>query len=191
MKNQIKQRILNLFIILTITLLSACVEEDMTDLKRYVARIKKQGNPPIDPIPEYKHIPNYHYDVDKLRDPFIPFIQKGEKRRDIIIKGNESGTSTRNCRRKPNFNRVRVGLELIPLDALEMVGTLEVAGTLWVLVASKTDGAIYQVKQHDYIGINYGKIINLTHTQIDVLEQLPDEKGCWTTETTTITRIEQ
>ena len=191
MRNQTKPRILSLFIILTITLLSACVEKDMTDLKRYVAKIKAQKNPPIEPIPEYKHIPNYYYNVHKLRDPFIPFIQKGGERKDIIIRGNESGTSTRNCPKKPNFNRVQVGLELIPLDALEMVGTLEVADTLWVLVASKTDGAIYQVKQHDYIGINYGKIINLTHTQIDVLEQLPDKKGCWTTKTTTIRRIDQ
>jgi len=82
-------------------------------------------------------------------------------------------------------------LELIPLDALQMVGTLEVAGTLWVLIASKTDGSIYRVKQHDYIGVNYGKIINLTHGKIDVLEELPDEKGCWKKKTTTMTRISQ
>ncbi len=186
MTNHTKKRFLCLFIILT-SLLSACVEHEMTDLKKYVSKIKARKNPPIEPIPEYKHIPNYYYGVHKLRNPFIAFIQ--EK---IYIyppplppeKGKPG------CPEKPK-GRVQTGLERMPLDALQMVGTLEATGTLWALVASKTDGTIYQVKQHDYIGVNEGKIINITHGKIDVLEQLPDDEKCWKKKTTTITMISQ
>jgi len=94
-----KQRFLCLFIILTTTLLSACVEHDMTDLKKYVAKIKAQKNPPIEPIPEYKHIPNYYYGVHKLRDPFIAFMQRGVGGKRNLFPNETTGTqrTKRNC----------------------------------------------------------------------------------------------
>jgi len=78
---------------------------------------------------------------------------------------------------------VRTGLGLMPLDALQMVGTIQVAekdqnNSLWGLVSSKSDGIIYQVRQGDYMGENYGKIISISEKEIEVLQQFRNSKKC-------------
>ncbi len=55
----------------------------------------------------------------------------------------------------------------MPLDALQMVGTIQVAekdqnNSLWGLVSSKSDSIISQVRQGDYMGKNYGEIISIS-----------------------------
>jgi len=147
-------------------------------------------NPPIDPIPEYKHVLNHYYEVQNLRDPFVILKSTGGRARGPLLKEAVKKTS-QGCPRNPNFNRVRVGLENMPLDALQMVGTLKVSGTLWALVVSKSDGTIYRLKQHDYIGDNFGKIVNISEEQIEILEQLPDGEGCWKQKITKIHLISQ
>jgi type IV pilus assembly protein PilP len=170
------------FFVLTTFLVSACDEQGITDLKKYVAQIKTAEKPPIDPIPQYKLVPKYPYGVENLRDPFIVLV----KRTGRVLSFPDKQSQTKKgpvCPRNPILNRVRSGLELMPLDALQMVGTLKSNGNQWALMASKSDGAIYRVKQHDYMGENYGQIINVSNSQVEILEQLPDGKGCWKQET--------
>jgi type IV pilus assembly protein PilP len=173
------------FFVLTTLLVSACDGQDIKDLEKYVAKIKDEERPPIDPIPQYKLIPKYPYGVQKRRDPFIVLV----KRRGRVLSFPEKHSQTKKgtaCPRNPIINRVRSGLERMPLDALQMVGTLKTNGNLWALMASKSDGAIYRVKQHDYMGENYGQIINVSNSKVEIREQLSDGKGCWKTETITI-----
>jgi type IV pilus assembly protein PilP len=173
------------FFVLTTLLVSACDEQGITDLKKYVAKIKAEEKPPIDPIPQYKLIPKYPYGVQNLRDPFIVLVKRTGTR--ISFNRNQSQTKKGPvCPRNPILNRVRSGLELMPLDALQMVGTLKSNGNQWALMASKSDGTIYRVKQHDYMGENYGQIINVSNDKVEILEQLPDGKRCWKQEIMTI-----
>ncbi|MCK5716194.1 MAG: pilus assembly protein PilP, partial [Thiomargarita sp.] len=72
-----------------------------------------------------------------------------------------------------------------PLDALEMVGMLEMDGIKWALIVSN-ERMIYRARQGDYIGENDGKIVDISEEQIDIMELLPDGKGCWTYELTSI-----
>jgi type IV pilus assembly protein PilP len=187
MKNNIIQRMRYVFFfVLTTLLISACDGQDITDLKKYVAKIKTEEKPPIDPIPQYKLVPKYPYGVQKLRDPFIVLEKRtGTERRSFDRNKSETKKGP-TCPRNPILNRVRSGLELMPLDTLQMVGTLKSNGNQWALMASKSDGAIYRVKQHDYMGENYGQIINVSNDQVEILEQLPDGKGCWKQEIMTI-----
>jgi len=173
------------FFVLTTLLVSACDGQGITDLKKYVAKIKMEEKPPIDPIPQYKLVPKYPYGVQKLRDPFIVLVKRTGTR--LSFNTNQAQTKKGSiCPRNPILNRVRSGLELMPLDVLQMVGTLKSNGNQWALMASKSDGTIYRVKQHDYMGENYGQIINVSDNQVEILEQLPDGKGCWKSETMTI-----
>ncbi|MDM8557805.1 pilus assembly protein PilP [Candidatus Parabeggiatoa sp. HSG14] len=156
--------------------LLGCSERGMMDLKTYAAKIKARENPHVDTIPEFRHIPSYFYEVQHMRDPFIPL--KTAQKRDIPLLNTNSTTKKGPCPNPTDSNRVRVGIEMMPLDTLKMTGTLEIAGTLWALIVS-SENTIYRVKQGDYMGENYGKIINISENKIEVLEQIPDGEGCW------------
>jgi type IV pilus assembly protein PilP len=158
-------------------LLSACSNPGMTDLEKTVKEIKAIKNPHVDPIPEYRHIPPYFYEPSG-RDPFIPFVSS-KKQKTVNIEDIENSPEEQGCPNSPNPNRIRVGLEDMPLDALKMVGLLKMEGIKWALVVSKSDGTIYRVKQNDYIGDNYGQIINVSEDEMEILELHPDGKGCW------------
>ena len=163
-----------------ILLLTACSDPGMTDLEDYVNEIKKKENPNVESLPTIEQIPNYFYEVQHLRDPFEPLVDSS---RTLLTLG-ESSQKKEECPSPEDSHRIRVGIELIPLDALQMVGTLETKDpqghpTLWALVVAKSDGTIYRVKQGDYIGNSYGQIINISEEEIEVLEQVPDGEGCW------------
>jgi len=170
-------------------LLSACGDRSMRDLKKEVAKIKARENPHVEAIPEIKQILPYFYEVQHWRDPFIALKDNTQGANVIDIPTNKTTRGKQACP-TPDSNRVRVGLELMPLDALQMVGTLKANNTLWALVISKSDGTIYHVKQGDYMGQYYGKIINVSQTEIEVLEQIPDGEGCWKDKISTIQLLE-
>lgn len=160
-------------------LLTACSDPGMTDLEDYVDEIKKKENPNVESLPTIEQIPNYFYEVQHLRDPFEPLIGNTK----TLLTLGESGQKQEDCPSPEDSHRVRVGIELIPIDALQMVGTLETRDkqgrpTLWALVVAR-DGTIYRVKQGDYIGNSYGQIINISEEEIEIIEQVPDGEGCW------------
>jgi len=185
MINNTIQRMGYVFLVLTTLLVSACDGQSITDLEKYVAKIKAKEKRSIDPIPQYKLVPKYTYEVQNLRDPFFVLV----KRTGTRLKFNSNQSQKKKgpaCPRNPILNRVRSGLELMPLDTLQMVGTLKSNGNQWALMESKSDAAIYRVKQHDYMGENYGQIINVSNDKVEILEQLPDGKRCWKQEIMTI-----
>jgi type IV pilus assembly protein PilP len=176
-------------ILLLLTLhLTSCGGGDMNDLVAEVDKIKAKKNNEVAPLPEFKHIPSYFYEVDKMRDPFIPFMDAQQTDITVGLK-TPTGKETKGPCPGPDPHRVRVGLELMPLDSLRMVGTLEEEKekdkTLWALVMA-SDGTIYRVKQGEFIGQNSGKIINIEENKIELQELLPNKEGCWTETATTL-----
>ena len=171
--------------ILLLLFLSACSGGDMADLKDYVDKINARRNTDVPQLPVFKHIPSFFYEVEHMRDPFLETSG---------LLGNDKAitepTKEKECPH-PDPYRVRVGLELLPLDAMQMVGTLEdQAGTLWGLVISKSDGTIHRVQAGDHIGQNYGKIIGVYEDKIEVLEMIPDSSGCFSEEISTLALVE-
>lgn len=75
------------------------------------------------------------------------------------------------------INRRKEPLEAFPLDSMSMVGSVSRKGVPQALV--KVDGLLYQVKAGDYIGQNYGKIMKITETQIELREIVQDASGEW------------
>jgi type IV pilus assembly protein PilP len=176
------------FILILITiLLASCGEGEMADLKKYVDDTNGRKNNNVPPLPEFKHIPSYFYEVGNLRDPFIPFMEaQGPS---VSITGqlpgtDETGGNKPDCPR-PDPHRVRAGLELMPIDSLKMVGTLEEGKVVWGLVIA-SDGTIYRVQPGDYLGQNSGKVVNIDDNKIELIELIPDKQGCWTETLTTL-----
>lgn len=167
-----------------LSFLSACSNNNMDDLRQYVAEIKARKNPQVDPIPSFTIIPNHFYEVEDKRDPFRPmekFQGAGGS-----VGGDIDQDAQRNCAR-PNPYRIRVGLELMPIDGLDMTGTLlDSTGNLWGLVTSRSDLITYRVQVGDYIGENDGQVIDITETKIEIRELYPDGAGCYVEQITSI-----
>jgi type IV pilus assembly protein PilP len=85
--------------------------------------------------------------------------------------------------RQPNsllaaeINRRKEPLEAYPLDSMSMVGSVTKSGRPYALL--RVDNLLYQVKQGDYLGQNYGKITKISETDIALREIVQDAAGEW------------
>lgn len=167
-------------------LLTACNNSGMSDLEDYVNETKQAGNPYVEPLPVITAVANYSYESNQLKDPFQPITLMGV---------DSSPPPIPTCPPLSDIGRVRSGLELMPLDALQLSGTIAMQDSqghpiLWGLVQSQSDPVtIYRVKVGDYMGDNYGKIINISKEEITVLEQIPDTNNCWQENLVTISLL--
>ena len=59
-----------------------------------------------------------------------------------------------------------------------MVGTLERGKQVWGLIRDP-EGTIHRVQPGNHAGENYGEIIRIGETSIDLLEIIPDGLGAW------------
>lgn len=92
--------------------------------------------------------------------------------------------------RQPNsllaaeMNRRKEPLEAYPIDTLSMVGSVVRAGRPYALV--KADNLLYQVRVGEYLGQNYGKVMQIGETEITVREVVQDAAGEWVERMTTL-----
>jgi len=161
-----------------LVLLSACVGGDMSDLEAKVAEVKNRKNLVPPPLPEFppERIYLYPHEEGKARDPFGSLIE--EKKTDPL-----PGTLPEKLRpecKPPDLYRNPEPLEQFPLDALAMVGTLNLDGQIWGLIKSPPpEQLIHRVQVNNYIGQNKGKVIYIGDQQIDLMEKVDDGTGCF------------
>lgn len=92
--------------------------------------------------------------------------------------------------RQPNsllaaeINRRKEPLEAYPLDSMSMVGSVTRLGHPYALL--RVDKLLYQVKVGDYLGQNYGKITNISETDISYREIVQDAAGEWIERTSSL-----
>ena len=85
--------------------------------------------------------------------------------------------------RQPNsllaaeINRRKEPLEAYPLDSMSMVGSVTKAGRPYALL--RVDNLLYQVKQGDYVGQNFGKVTKISETDVSLREIVQDAAGEW------------
>lgn len=160
---------MRIFILLIAALLglTACENNDVEDLKRYVADIKSRPKTAIEPLPEIKSVEPFVFDYKELHDPFI----QNEKADPLDETQVENGI-------KPDTTRPKEVLESYDLDALRMVGTVYFNNSLWGLLKA-ADGTIHRVGVGHYIGRNFGKIIRIKQDSIELLEIVSETPGVW------------
>ncbi|OQW95425.1 MAG: hypothetical protein BWK79_02495, partial [Beggiatoa sp. IS2] len=175
-------------LLIAVTLLAGCGNDDTADLQKYVDEQRARKNPHVGELPTYEMAAPFYYSAEILRDPFTPF---NEGTPIPPEPGNTTVELTERCPLKPDHNRVRAGLELLPLDSLRMVGTMKDQDNpiLWALVITPA-GTIHRLKQGDYMGLNYGQIINITETNIELTEFYPDGKDCFIGRVTSLASFE-
>ncbi len=147
--------------------LQGCNNDDFSDLKKHIRKVKAKPKQEIAPLPESKPVEPFLFNLDGSRDPFKP-TDIPEEEEEIL--GDDDVPSNGI---KPDLNRRKEELESYPLDTLEMVGTVK-TDVLWGLVRSK-DG-VRRVRVGNYVGGNYGKIMQITEKKIILVEIVADKK---------------
>ncbi|MCZ6500061.1 MAG: pilus assembly protein PilP [Gammaproteobacteria bacterium] len=145
-------------------LLAGCTggTDDLTD---YVAEVKlRDRKDRIKPLPQIKPYDTFVYEADAERSPFMPDTPS-------VVVRNASGSAI-----SPDDTRSREFLEQFPLDSMNMVGTLELSGTMYGLLQT-SDSLVHRVVIGDYIGQNDGQIKAITDIEIELLEIISDGLG--------------
>ncbi|MEW7866233.1 pilus assembly protein PilP [Aeromonas diversa] len=158
-------------LLLLASLLMGC--DGVSDVDSYIAEVRARPPAPIEPLPEVK--------------PFVPMTYKaGEERSPFIQPQPEQGSALAEvkpeCRREEQ-DRVKEMLEQYGLENLAMTGTMGLKGQLWALVTTP-DGQVVKVGLDQHMGLNNGRVIRISRNGLDLIETVPDGKGCWVTRDT-------
>ncbi len=160
----------------TLALLAGCGGQSHQDLRDWMAEQGKGVRGRLDPIPEIKPYEAFTYNDFDLPDPFKP-------RKIEPLKSDSSNKLA------PDLNRRREPLEAFPLESLAMVGTLEKGKTRYALVKTP-ERDVYQVRQGNYMGQNFGVIVDITDADIKLKELMQDGSGDWSERTSTLNLLQ-
>jgi type IV pilus assembly protein PilP len=148
-----------LLLVSTAALLAACGGPVDEDLLAYIDEVKGRPGGRIEALPQIKPYENFKYAAETQRSPFQP------------DRPNAPSNATR-----PMEARSKEYLEQFPLDTLNMVGTLDRAGSTFGLLKTQ-DGMVHRVIAGNYIGQNDGRIIAINNSVIQLEELVPDGIG--------------
>ncbi|RYH24785.1 MAG: pilus assembly protein PilP [Alcaligenaceae bacterium] len=123
------------------------------------------------PLTEPKQFNPQSYVVATGTDPFSVDKLSQALRRD------STQSVTNAALVSPEMARRKEPLEAYPLDTMTMVGSLNKTGTPTALL--NVDKLLYQVRLGEYLGQNYGKIVKITETGIQIREIVQDASGDW------------
>lgn len=158
------------------TLLSGC-SANKSDLEEFVRVERARPGGAIEPLPTPRVFDTFTYKAAERRSPFK--VDLGGTALARAGGGGEGGVGG------PDDTRAREYLEDFPLDALKMVGTIEMRGNLFALIKD-SEGTVHRVRNGNYVGQNHGKIVGITETEVRISELVSDGKGNYVARDTAI-----
>ena len=153
-----------------LALVAGCGGESHQDLRAWMQEQGKGVKGKLDPLPQVKPYEPFAYNAFDLPDPFKP-------RKIEPVKGGS--------KLAPDLNRRKEPLEAYPLESLQMVGTLQRGKSTYALVRT-TDKDVYQIKVGNYMGQNFGVVVEITDGEVRLKELVQDGAGDWTERTSTL-----
>lgn len=137
------------------------------DVESQMAAIRAKPRGRVDPPPEFTPMPTYTYAAHQLRSPFAPPASADQQ---VAGLGKQV---------EPDLNRPQEYLERFSLEALRFKGTLQrPSGPLFAIIEDG-NGSSQRVKVGNYLGKNQGKIVDITPTQVAIVEIVPDGRDGW------------
>jgi type IV pilus assembly protein PilP len=130
----------------------------------------------IPPLPDVRPYEPFTYEAFNLVDPFKP--RKIEPPKNAAAGGIQ-----------PDLARRKEPLEAYPLENLRMVGTLQQEKATYALVKSP-DNNLFRVKSGNYLGQNFGLILEISESTIKLKEIVQDSGGDWAERISTLTLAE-
>jgi type IV pilus assembly protein PilP len=156
-----------LYLLVLIFLLSSCSSPEYTDLDDFMAQVRTEPQGVIAPIPIFKTYQAFRYNAAAMRSPF-----------EVPVKIREIANLSMSSDVKPNKNRAKELLENFNIEAISMVGTLERRGIVWALV-DDGKGSIHQVLGGNYLGKNHGRIVDIRHDSMALIEIIANGPDSW------------
>ncbi len=159
-----------LSVMMLAVLLTACGSDEGDDLDQFMRDAGKDMKPNVKPLPEVKPYTALQYNADgTLVDPF-----------------HARKSAEKNGAKRPDLNRPKEPLESYPLESLKYVGMLSKNKLTYALFKTP-DNTIQQAKTGNYAGQNYGRITQITDSEVVLTEIVQDElSGDWVERVSTL-----
>lgn len=155
-----KLKLLTITILGTVLLTGCSSRLDVVN--EQMQQIRNQPPQPVPPAPVFLPVPSFAYSAQQLRSPFMPPSLAMELR---VAAGRQI---------MPDLSRPPQYLEQFPIEALVMKGTLRRSnGSLYGLIQAP-EGGVVRVEKGNYLGKNYGRIVDISPSQISVIEIVPN-----------------
>lgn len=164
---------------LSLIFLAGC-SADMDELSQWMEQQRREVRATVKPlVPPKKFVPQ-PYEAGGGVEPF------SAQKLSVAIKQEASQP---NSLLTAEMNRRREPLESFPLDSMSMVGSITRNSTRYALL--RVDNLLYQVKSGDYLGLNFGRVMKISETDISLREVVQDAAGEWVERTSTLQLQEQ
>ena len=158
-------------VLLTCVLLVSCGGDEHEDLQAWMSSAAQDAKGKIPPLPIVEPYEPVPYDAGNLLDPFKPAKMAPDEKK--------SGGGFR-----PDLDRPKEPLESYPLESLKYVGVMTRRKASYAII--QVDGALYQVKIGNYMGQNFGVIVNISESEITLRELVQDSAGDWVERTSSL-----
>ena len=163
-----------------LVLLAACGGEEQSELRQELAAMTKDLRGRVDPLPQVRSYEPVPYEGESMLDPFVP----GR----IVVSQAATAGGGGGGGVQPDLNRPKEPLEAFPLEALQMVGTLEQNKDTYALVRAGSN--LFRVKKGNFMGQNFGVITTIDESQISLKEVVQDSGGDWVERSTSLQMLE-
>jgi type IV pilus assembly protein PilP len=151
--------------------LYGCGASSEDDIRQWMVEERNQTRPKVDPIPAPKQFKPEAYSNASAMEPF------SNQKLTQALKRDSAQVAANGALVAPELARRKEPMESFPLDAMSLVGSIIKAGQPVALV--KVDNLLYQVKLGNYLGLNYGRVMNITETEVTLREIVQDAVGEW------------
>lgn len=153
----------------SLTLLGCSSGDSLSDLRQYVTDVDSKPRGRMAPPPKFEAYEFFTYSAVSMRAPFEIPVEI-----EAVVGAQPKSNVT------PDFDRIQEILEEFRFESLTMVGTItkDDDGELWALIQDSSSD-VHRIRIGNYLGKNHGKVFNITATQIDVMEIVPDGRGGW------------
>jgi len=154
-----------------VLVLSGCggpEHEDMRQWMRDNTKDLRGGIPKLPPVIPYVPVP---YDAEAMLHPF----STGK-----IGADDKSRTGGKGGGLQPNYEARELRnslLEKFPLESLKMVGFLQIKGQPMALI--QVDQQVRQVKVGEYMGQDFGIVVQISDREVILKELMQDAAGEW------------
>ncbi|MEW6513808.1 MAG: pilus assembly protein PilP [Pseudomonadota bacterium] len=152
------------WVMVALPLLAGCGDAGQGEIKQWMEESSRDLKGGIPPLPELKPFPVVSYDAADKADPFSSLRIEPERK-------DGSGAN------KPDFDRPREQLESFPLESINFIGFVDKAKIKSKHAVVQADGVVYQVAKGNYMGQNYGRIVDITTSEIILKEIVQDPSG--------------
>lgn len=151
-------------VLLAAVLLPGCAERGHGEIKQWMEESSRDLKGGIPPLPELKPFPVVSYDAADKIDPFNALRIEPERK--------ETGGAN-----KPDFDRPKEQLESFPLETISFIGVVNKTKSKAKHAVVQVDGVVYQVGKGSYMGQNFGRIVDITGSEIILKEIVQDPSG--------------